>query len=314
MSKKKLKVPAVTGSPDKSMGSIENLASRKLVTINTTCFYNIMMDKYECIIKDAKVGNFRKLDQLCQIYDLTNKSAILHHYLMVYFPLVRRKKSTALRSWNSRTFMPNSKVTGNVNSMLWYHVDNLVPLSVFKKVCEYTRNKPSLALLRFREEFKGSKDWRKDLVRCLKFPNSEMNNGLQDIFNQAWVSHGLLSHYGYHVGKSGLSAQDRRKILDFILNAPLSFDSPFENSYLVTWGREGSWIRLMKTANVIAQLCRISKSRSSDFSIAIANWENDLFYLKEQYYEKWNTVADMPTWPSTDIIDSKEGVVTVEDL
>lgn len=96
-------------------------------------------------------------------------------------------------------------------------------------------------------------------------------------------SEGVLSFFGYRVGKSqGLNCNHRQVLLMEIFNAviPPFFPLP----YLQEWGMPGTSSRLKKMANTIAAEVRNAKRRTADIDQAISEWEADLLYLYQTLY------------------------------
>jgi len=99
----------------------------------------------------------------------------------------------------------------------------------------------------------------------------------------AWPTSGVLSEMGYRVGKSGLIAAARHKILEDVLTVQLVAASAAANAYVREWGRPASRWRLQKMVNSIAAFARNARRRSADYSEAIADWESDLEWLRVTY-------------------------------
>ena len=109
-------------------------------------------------------------------------------------------------------------------------------------------------------------------------PSSEALSG-----DQFWYQDGLLSFMGYRVGSNGVSAGNRRDILDYIYCQQI----PRVNNagYMEQWGTAQSSPRLQKMADCLAAFARNAKRRSFvDMSCAIADWEADLEYLRTAFY------------------------------
>ena len=98
-----------------------------------------------------------------------------------------------------------------------------------------------------------------------------------------WHEEGLLKHMGYRVGSKGRPRVERREILR---NVFFHRDLPFVNSgeYMAEWGPPESTERLMKLANSIAAFCRNGKRKSKPPRFAIADWEEDLAWLRREFY------------------------------
>ncbi len=105
---------------------------------------------------------------------------------------------------------------------------------------------------------------------------------------------GVLGHLGYRTGRQGLGETDRREVLKRAFTRKL----PFVESevHMAEWGKARSAERLKKIANTLAALTRNDKRvRTRDLSLAIAEREADLEWLKDTYYHGRFSFQ----WPST---------------
>ncbi|MCR9201809.1 MAG: hypothetical protein NXI04_24450 [Planctomycetaceae bacterium] len=113
---------------------------------------------------------------------------------------------------------------------------------------------------------------------------------------------GLLKAAGYSVGESGKPYVARRRALKFVYDADLpnvSFSHRFSEQYLRSWGPPASSSRLRKIANSIAMFCSEAKRKLPQNRPlkAIAHWDSDLLWLKNELYD-----SDMPfAWPNSAI-------------
>nr|WP_323778473.1 hypothetical protein [Amylibacter sp.] len=118
---------------------------------------------------------------------------------------------------------------------------------------------------------------------AFKWPSTDVGFGTGGgDFQRQEVSY--LKLLGYTVGKSdGLPTSTRQLILDRCFCGQLP---PFENAYeLMQWGVPKSAIRLRKISYHLAGLAKnFKKMQSRGYGEAIADWEEDLKYLKEKYY------------------------------
>ncbi|MCK0173884.1 hypothetical protein [Mycolicibacterium sp. F2034L] len=96
----------------------------------------------------------------------------------------------------------------------------------------------------------------------------------------AWPTSGVLGEMGYRVGRSGLVDGARKRILAEVLSVELVATSPAAEAYVDEWGPPNSPKRLQKMVNSIAAFARNARRRDADFSEAIADWENDLEWLR----------------------------------
>lgn len=96
---------------------------------------------------------------------------------------------------------------------------------------------------------------------------------------------GLLKFMGYAVGQNGAYCNRRQQVLDYVFNETVPKVQSYE--YMAEWGEPKSVDRLKKLANSLATFARNARRRrSSDMDHAIAEWEEDLRYLKETYYDR----------------------------
>lgn len=118
-----------------------------------------------------------------------------------------------------------------------------------------------------------------------RWPHTNSYPG-RGLFDPEWIHEkGVLSEMGYHVGRNGLSETERRRILDDAYN----FDVPFvDMETLVEWNSPKTPFRLRKMANSLASFAKNAKRRrdADRLAQAIADWENDLAYLKIRYYDR----------------------------
>lgn len=110
-----------------------------------------------------------------------------------------------------------------------------------------------------------------------------------------WPRKGMLSHLGYHVGKSGLYKNNRRKVLDFAYTGKLP--NLNDKSYMDKWAKPRTSARLRQIGESIAAFCRNLKRKDPN-ALAVQEWEADLEYLRTEYYVGHYDF----TWPSTTLI------------
>lgn len=111
-----------------------------------------------------------------------------------------------------------------------------------------------------------------------------------------WQEIGLLRSSGYKVGQNGIHPAIRMKILNYIFLADDLSDVD-DKDYASEWGEPKTSERLYKLAHTIAALTRNAKRHPHDKSEAISDWEQDLEYLRETFYEGW---GDFP-WPDVEV-------------
>ncbi|MBB3777276.1 hypothetical protein FHS52_003273, partial [Erythromicrobium ramosum] len=131
-------------------------------------------------------------------------------------------------------------------------------------------------------------EWRRRTILArldpghFKWPTTHASPGT-GAFGSIEHDEGMLSHLGYHVGKTGeQSALKRQRLLARVFEGQLPpVNGP---EYMESWGDRGSPKRLEKMAESIAAAVKSAKRRSADFSVAIQHWEEDLSYLHAAYY------------------------------
>jgi hypothetical protein len=128
------------------------------------------------------------------------------------------------------------------------------------------------------------------------WPTTNAPGGNRRLSGALWPEEGLLSYLGYHVGERGLPTAERRAILDSVyLQAVPTVNNPV---YMADWGSPRSSLRLQKIAESLAAFCRNKKRSDRSYSsVAVADWESDLAYLKQKYYDG---VYKFP-WPRPDL-------------
>lgn len=100
-----------------------------------------------------------------------------------------------------------------------------------------------------------------------------------------WPETGLLRHVGYIVGEKGKSRSHRLAILKKLFELEI-IPNLGSIEYVVAWGSPCSSVRLKKMAFSIAQFCRNDKRRQHAWmKRAIENYEDDLAWLKKEYYD-----------------------------
>jgi hypothetical protein len=122
-----------------------------------------------------------------------------------------------------------------------------------------------------------------EAIKPFKWPSTRVY-ALSQICADALVVEdtGVLSHFGYHVGRGSLPTRERREILDGILSVQTQNPKIIDGNF----GPPFSCARLRRIAYTIAFLTRNAKKQpSKDYSNSIADWESDLQYLKLTYYD-----------------------------
>jgi hypothetical protein len=131
--------------------------------------------------------------------------------------------------------------------------------------------------------------WRSDANPPPDAPSPQLPTGhvyrlVVNFDTGAWPTNGVLSRMGYHAGKTyGLSATDRRTILQQVIEVELVPTSSDTEAYVAEWGAPRSRQRLHKMARCLAGFARNAQRRNADLSDAIADWEGDLDWLRVTY-------------------------------
>ena len=96
-------------------------------------------------------------------------------------------------------------------------------------------------------------------------------------------SDGVLSALGYRVGREGIPASARRRILVDALVKPLKSLPPVSN--VQDWRKQSSQERFAKLLRTLGGLAFQAERRSgsADFQSAIADWKNDQDWVKDTF-------------------------------
>jgi hypothetical protein len=121
-----------------------------------------------------------------------------------------------------------------------------------------------------------------------------------------WQPDGVLGYFDYRVGLGdGRPELVRRSILARVFEG--SLPPVFSREYMAEWGVSRSATRLRKMAVSIAAFVRNAKRRtSSDCVQAISEWEADLKFLRDRYYDQsfefqWPTIEPKTGMHSNDL-------------
>ncbi len=106
-----------------------------------------------------------------------------------------------------------------------------------------------------------------------------------------------LKHLGYSVGQNGETSAVRRKALRKAFTTKRdSLPGEYSSEYIEEWGPAESGARLKRIADHIASTCRNFRKRPGNYDLAVEQWEADLRWLKEKYY---NPLTYGFAWPET---------------
>lgn len=142
-------------------------------------------------------------------------------------------------------------------------------------------------------------EWRRralassDADAPFRWPTTAAPSGPGALETSMGPQRGVLAAIGYHVGRTGLATDIRRRLLDFVFSDELP---PVDSeAYMRTWGAPGSAARLQKLAESLAAFARNAKRRDTDALLAaIRHWQDDLRYLHDRYYRDHFRFA----WPA----------------
>lgn len=244
-------------------------------------FANIIYDDHEYFVK--QVSQHKNVDAFKDIIQVLGRSDLsaFAKYLRLVLPLKCniKKKELKIIEDNWEQFLIDFE-----SYNLLYKVDNTI-------------NHEKYLSIKKQLERTFSSNWQDSLKRVIKWPTTETPLGLEQLFPNGWQETGLLSSYGYTVGKSGATEGHRRKTLSRLVEEDINFAS-FKSSYINSWGKSNSLERLLKLARTIAVLCRNAKGSPNDLEKAITEWESDLAFLKEKYFHTFLNL-DNQKWPKT---------------
>lgn len=148
----------------------------------------------------------------------------------------------------------------------------------------------------FKLRDKISETWRHQakLDKWFPWPTTSAPRGTGGLNKIGWTERGMLDYLGYHVGNTQPTPQrERELILEYTFECHLP---PLNgHSYYVEWAKPQTPQRLKKLANTLAAFTRNAKRRESpSLTTAIDDWEHDLQFLRERYYE------NLFCWPGTE--------------
>lgn len=116
-----------------------------------------------------------------------------------------------------------------------------------------------------------------------------------------------LSRLGYKTGRNGASKSKRRSVLRKVFERDLSsFPTGFSADYLDEWGPAKSGVRLERMAIQLAAPCQSFRKKRGDYSMAISQREDDLAWLKGEYYHPLGYGFYWPSTKKSDRSDSSD--------
>ena len=156
--------------------------------------------------------------------------------------------------------------------------DRAIKMMLYRAVCQYVEKNKDEIYKGFEEQypFGDEKKWDWPVV------NAAPGTGTSDVIFQEFSA---LKMFGYTVGKTnGWDTAKRQSFLsDFLeMELPLAVTEHFGEEY----GKPISTNRLRKVANLLASFCRLRlRDNPARYKHAIADWEDDLAFLKAKYYD-----------------------------
>ena len=114
---------------------------------------------------------------------------------------------------------------------------------------------------------------------------------------RSWPQKGMLKYKGYSVGSSSnVTCWKRQIILREVYENQLP--NVMDSDYMAQWGRPQSAKRLKKMAESLAAFAKNAKRKRSqgNFDVAIADWEEDLAWLKKEFYD--GVYSKVFSWPN----------------
>ena len=137
--------------------------------------------------------------------------------------------------------------------------------------------------------------------QSFRWPSTAAPSGSGRLGDTDWPNTSLLKFMGYAVGQNGAGEDSRRAILDYVYERPVP--QVISREYMTKWGAPRTGPRLKQMAENIAASTRNAKRNPiADFSLAIAEWESDLEYLRIEYYvDCYDFGRSYFPWPGTSI-------------
>jgi hypothetical protein len=141
-----------------------------------------------------------------------------------------------------------------------------------------------------------------------RWPHVHVSGGLTSQEGPNLGDEGILYALGYTVGIQGSSTTERRRILAKAYSIPpLEFPRISNQDSLKKWSESApqSARRLQLIAHYIAGMCRRRRARKDSFRYrrAIRDYESDLKWLREQFYELYSFTFQ---WPGTHLRSKTE--------
>jgi hypothetical protein len=130
---------------------------------------------------------------------------------------------------------------------------------------------------------------RADLADSFRWPDATARHGSMPEregkggwTSDVMVGDGMLKEMGYRVGRNGLSAPVRQKMLSEIFTRTLP--PVFPKPYMDQWGANESARRLHKIADCLAAFARNAARLPGNYDEAISDWQEDLEFLHDTHF------------------------------
>lgn len=261
-------------SLDNLIVAVETIKQAGYLKDHLNCAGEIIYKNYSVLFEQVQAGDFSKLYRIFDIASSKTGSSALEKYVSLYFPLRLTGENGKLKSCQYKS----KEIEAYRKFLIKFDTFNKL-----QKTSSVSIEKIKSIRSAIKKEYQ--EDWRVVIKKYLKWPSTNAPQSLIDLVQDGWVTSGVLSFHNYHVGEEGEPALERRKALNKILNAKLDA-KVFNKNYISQWGNPGSLERLMKLATTIAALCRNAKRSKFNYIRAVREWEEDLAYLKDNFFDK----------------------------
>lgn len=252
----------------------------------TECVADFFYNNHEQILEQVLHGNFNIISNMMDAGP-TKKSETLNAYITTFMPTYFSKNGNKIKT--------NKRKPKDIE----YYQCALINFDTFKILYKHAKDIAIEDIYNLRSEIVATQkesSWTAILSKYLKWPSTDAPLSLKKLLSDGWLTSGMLSYYGYHVGNMGVELSQRRCSLDSILSEEINHDY-FNSDYISQWSEPNTIERIIKLAKTIAALCRNAKRSSFDYSNAIIDWESDLSYLKAKYYTP--LFPQNSEWPNT---------------
>lgn len=134
------------------------------------------------------------------------------------------------------------------------------------------------------------------------WPRMQVSPGEESDFDAELSKEGMLGAMGYHVGKRGKPVEERRRLLQQLYELPISQLPRIQNieslnKFLASSPRSSERLRLIAW-NIQINWLKFIRNDSVKFHQSIKDYESDLKWLKEEFYDRYSYRFD---WPDTHV-------------